>query len=389
MTTRTELTKAIRQRYQKATRQEKGVILDELCKTTGWHRKHAIRKLSDPVPPPVKRGSKRLVGKKETRGRKPVYTDEVLSTLRKVWAVLDCPCGKRLVAVMEETLDACMRFGEIDITKDTYERLCVISAATCDRLLAHDRRKLGIKGRSTTKPGSLLKSQIPIRTFADWNEQCPGFVEIDLVAHCGQATSGEYVNTLDVTDIATGWTETRACINKAKVHVLKEMKHIKENLPFDLLGIDSDNGSEFINHHFYEYCLDQSITFTRSRANHKNDGCYVEGKNWHVVRKLIGYERYEGQRAVDVLNEIYGRLRLFTNFFSPQQKLLTKTRNGARVRKVYDKAKTPYKRVLEDENVPDSVKKKLKEQYLTLNPVTIRKEILELISQLRSLSIRY
>jgi len=333
MRTRKEITKVTRQRYQKASRKEKSKILDEICEVTGWHRKHATRVLNEPVVPPKKRSSKQFVSPKETRGRKPLYTDEALATLRKIWAVLDCPCGKRLVAVMGETLDSLLRFGEINIEKTTYDLLCRVSPATCDRLLAHDRKKVLLKGRSTTKPGSLLRTQIPVRTFAEWNEKYPGFLEIDLVAHCGTSVSGEYINSLDATDVATGWTETRAIINKAAVHTVSAIEVVKNNLPFPLLGIDSDNGSEFINSILFRYCKENKITFTRSRPNKKNDCCYVEGKNWHVIRKLIGYDRYEGQRAVDLLNEIYDLLRLFTNFFSPQQKLIDKVREGAKVTK--------------------------------------------------------
>jgi len=388
MKTRKEITKVTRQRYQKASRKEKSKILDEVCEITGWHRKHATRVLNKPVPPPKKQGSKQFVAPKEARGRRPIYTDEVLATLRKAWAVLDCPCGKRLVPVMEETLDALLRFGEIGIEANTYDLLCRISPATCDRLLAHDRKKVSLKGRPTTKPGPLLRSRIPVRTFADWNEGYPGFLEVDLVAHCGTSARGEYINSLDATDIATGWTETRAVINKAAVHTKEAIEAVRRDLPFPLLGIDSDNGSEFINDILFRYCKDNRITFTRSRPNKKNDCCYVEGKNWHVVRKLIGYDRYEGQGAVDLLNQVYDRLRLFTNFFSPQQKLIEKVRDGAKVRKRYDTAKTPYRRIMEDDGFAPDVKKALERQYLSLNPVTIRKEILALVQELRRLAKR-
>lgn len=387
MSARKEIAKATRKRYQKASKVEKSRILDEVCKITGWHRKHAIRELNKPPGPPVKRGSRVFAKPKETRGRKPVYTDEVLSALRKVWAVLDCPCGKRLVPVMGQTLDAMLRFGEIDIAAETYDKLCRISPSTCDRLLAPDRKKVfALHGKPTTKPGTLLRGQIPVRTFADWDEGAPGFMEIDLVAHCGTSTAGEYVNTLDMTDVATGWTETRAVVNKAAVHTKEAIDAIRRELPFPLLGIDSDNGSEFINGIVYRYCVDERITFTRSRPNKKNDCCYVEGKNWHVVRKLIGYDRYEGWEAVDLLNEVYARLRLFTNFFSPQQKLVEKVRDGAKVRKVHDEAKTPYARIMEDEGVDPGIKARLERQYLSINPVRIRKEILELAGDLRKLA---
>ena len=388
METRKEITKATRQRYQKASREGKGKILDEICEITGWHRKHAIRVLNEPVLPPARRGSKRLAGPKEARGRRPVYTDEALATLRKVWAILDCPCGKRLAAVMGETLDALIRLKEVDVTEATYDSLCRVSAATCDRLLVHDREKVFLKGRPTTKPGTLLRSQIPVRTFADWDEGYPGFLEAGLVAHCGASTAGEYVNSLDATDIATGWTETRAAADKAAVHTKDAIEAVRRNLPFPLLGIDSDNGSESVNDILFRYCKDNRITFTRSRPNKKNDCCYVEGKNWHVVRKPVGYDRYEGQGAAGLLNQVYDRLRLSANFFSPQQKLIEKVRDGAKVKKRYDTAKTPYRRIMEDDGFAPEVKKALERQYLSLNPVTIRKEILLLVQELHRLARR-
>ena len=389
MATKKEITKVTVRRYQRASKAEKSRILDEVCQITGWHRKHAIRVLNEPVEVPRKRGSVVLLEARETRGRKPVYTDEVLVTLRKVWATLDCPCGKRLVPVMAQTLDAMARFGEINIDKDTYDKLCHISPATCDRLLSGDRAKVfALHGRSTTKPGTLLRSQIPVRTFADWDNQIVGFMEIDLVAHCGTSTRGDYVNTLDMTDIASGWTETRAVVNKAAIHTKKAIGQVRKDLPFPLLGIDSDNGSEFINGILLRYCQEEEITFTRSRPNKKNDCCYVEGKNWHVVRKLIGYDRYEGIEAVNLLNEIYSRLRLFTNFFSPQQKLVEKTRHGAKIIKKYDTAKTPYQRIMENPEIDPAIKKKLEEQYQAINPVKIRKEILDLTYKLHKLALQ-
>lgn len=389
MSARKEIGKVTRRRYQKASKAEKSRILDEVCAMTGWHRKHAIRVLNEPVPPPAKRGSKVIAKPKETRGRKPVYTDEALAALRKIWAVLDCPCGKRLAPAMGDTIDAMERHGELAIARETRDKLLSISPSTCDRLLAADRKKVfGPRGMSATKPGTLLRSQIPVRTFADWDEQAVGFMEIDLVAHCGASTGGERVNTLDMTDVASGWTETRAVVNKASVHVKAAVEDVRRQLPFPLLGIDPDNGSEFINGILFRYCRDERVTFTRSRPDKKNDCCYVEGKNWHVVRKLIGYDRYEGWEAVDLLNEVYARLRLFTNFFSPQQKLLEKARDGAKVKKRHDEAKTPYRRIMEDENVEAGIKARLERQYLSLNPATIRKETLELVQDLRKLAVR-
>ncbi len=209
-------------------------------------------------------------------------------------------------------------------------KLLSISASTIDRLLAPDRARLSLTGRAGTKPGTLLKHQIPVRTFSEWDDALPGFVEIDLVGHEGGVIRGEYCQTLDVTDVATGWTETRAVKNKAQVHVFAAIKEIREALPFPLLGIDSDNGSEFINNELHRYCQDKRITFTRSRAYKKNDGCYVEQKNWSVVRRNVGYARFDTLEELAVLNELYAFLREHTNFFMPSAKLLSKTRTAPR-----------------------------------------------------------
>ena len=231
--------------------------------------------------------------------------------------------------------------GELDLDDATAARVCGMSAATIDRRLGGERKRLELKGRSGTKPGSLLKSQIPIRTWAQWNENAPGFVEIDLVGHEGGDPRGEFAQTLTVTDVFTGWTETKAVRNKAQKWVFAALVDLRGAFPFPVLGIDSDNGSEFINAHLLAYCEQEELTFTRSRAGNKNDGAYVEQKNWSVVRRAVGYHRYDTADELDLLNSIYALLRLQTNFFSPQQRLLEKHRHGAKVTKKYARAKTP------------------------------------------------
>jgi hypothetical protein len=280
---------------------------------------------------------------------------------------------------MVERLRAC---GELLIDDDMAAALCAMSAATIDRRLAADRRALTIKGRSLTKPGSLLKSQIPIRTWADWDDAAPGFVEIDCVGHEGGNPSGDFCQSLDVTDIATGWTEVRAVKNKAQKWVFAALLEISAAFPFPIKGIDSDNGSEFINAHLLNHCTENKITFTRSRAGRKNDGAHVEQKNWSVVRQAVGYHRYDTAAELALLNEIYPLLRLSINFFAPSQKLTDKTRIGAKVIKKYDVAKTPYQRVLTDPRVTKKVKAQLTKQYKTLNPAQLRRDILTLTDQL-------
>jgi hypothetical protein len=240
---------------------------------------------------------------------------------------------------------------------------------------------------STTKPGTLLKKNIPLRMGDEWDDAVPGFVEIDLVAHCGESTAGEYVNTLDVTDICTGWTETRAVINKAERHVHAALIVIGNQQPFTYKGIDSDNGSEFINHHLFRWCKKENIVFTRSRPYKKNDNCHVEQKNWHVVRRNIGYGRYEGQEAVDALNAYYANLRLYSNFFIPQTKLISKERINGRIRKKYDIPQTPYRRCLDSEDISEEVKKALQETHATLNPAALQKNMAASLDRIYSLQI--
>ncbi|MGH3446244.1 MAG: DDE-type integrase/transposase/recombinase [Nocardioidaceae bacterium] len=365
-------------RYRSASKGQKAVILDELCATTGWHRDHARKALRQALGPrPVKRRRKPRV---------PVYDAEVMVALRKVWAVMDAPAGKRIAPFLPEVVERLRTCGELDITDATAESLCEMSAATIDRRLAPERKKLELKGRSGTKPGTLLKSQIPIRTWADWNEQQPGFVEIDCVGHEGGDPSGDFCQTLTVTDIHTGWTELRAVKNKAQKWVFAALVEITGDLfPFKVKGIDSDNGSEFINHHLLRWCEENKLTFTRSRSGNKNDGAHVEEKNWSVVRKAVGYHRYDTAEELQLLNQLYDLQRLQTNFFSPSQKLISKTRHGAKVTKRYDTAQTPYQRVLADPKVTKKAKTALTRQYKKLNPAQLRRDVLDLQDQLLQL----
>jgi hypothetical protein len=257
----------------------------------------------------------------------------------------------------------------------TKEKLLRISAASIDRLLQPERRKHQLRGRSHTKPGTLLKHQIPIRTFAEWDEQQPGFAEIDLVAHDGGLALGDYCQTLDLTDVCTGWTETEAVPNKAQVWVFEAIQTIRQRLPFPLLGLDSDNGSEFINNDLLRYCQKERITFTRARPYRKNDNCYVEQKNYSVVRQTVGYQRFDTAAELMVLKQLYATLRLYTNFFQPTMKLKSKERIGSRVQKSYYAPQTPYQRVLAAAEVTAADKKKLQRQYQNLNPAALKREL--------------
>ena len=360
----TEYAGVMRERYKRANRQGKGVILDEFTHVTGYHRKAAIRLLGRGLKPPGRR-----------RGRPRQYGSEVVEALRVAWEATDRLCGKRLKPFLPDLVEALTRHGELEVSPAVRRQLMQVSAATIDRVLERYRRMAVRRPLSVTRPGSLLKGAIPIRTFADWDEGVPGFMEIDLVAHCGESTEGFYLTTLCAVDVATGWVECQGVWGKGQERVGGAVHHISTRLPFTLLGLDSDNGSEFINHHLYDYCQRKGITFTRSRPYKKNDSAYVEQKNWSVVRRLVGYDRYCSQAALEQLNELYGLVRLYVNFFQPTMKLKHKSRQGAKVRKVYDEATTPYHRLLRSGVLTPEAREALDRLYRSLNPVRLHEQI--------------
>jgi hypothetical protein len=382
MKTRREIIERQRGRYQKAAKKQKGIILDSVCMDTGISRDRAARLLSD------KANSKtQPAAMVKKRGRKTIYDEKVLVALKEVWVYADLICGKRLVQAMPDLLDALVRFGEVDYSADVVRKLKRISASTMDRLLKKEKERMQHKGRSTTKPGSLLKKDIPLRLGTEWADAEPGFVEIDLVAHCGASTAGEYINTLLVTDISSGWTEPAAVINKAQRHVFSALMDIKKRQPYEYRGIDSDNGSEFINEHLYRYCKQEGILFTRSRPYQKNDNCHVEQKNWTWVRQNIGYGRYEGAEALRILNEYYELQRLYTNFFLPSTKLLERIRNGAYIKKKYGKPMTPYRKLLCSDKIIGEIKEGLRATFLSLNPAALKRDMMKLLTELEKLRL--
>ena len=325
----------------------------------------AVQLFNAPLPQ-----KKNIAGRKRPRQ----YDEEVTKALEKVWTVANQICSKRLVPFLSDFIPALERSGYLVISQEVRLQLLSMSAATVDRLLGPERKRLG-GGRSTTKPGKLLKKQIPIRTFADWNDVTAGFMEADLVAHCGESVAGMFLNTLVLTDIATVWTEFLPIMYKNEANVLEALQHIRRVLPFPLKGFDTDNGSEFINNLLFDFCEQEKITFTRSRPYKKNDQSHVEEKNGSIVRRMIGYDRYEGARAFTALSALYEKLRLYVNFFQPSMKLISKERHGAKVRKKYDEAKTPYRRVLASNSVDESLKEKLRSQMMHLDPVALFAEI--------------
>ena len=380
MQTRKEIIARQRKRYEKASKKEKGEILDSVCEALGLSRDRAARLL--------RQGAQQPGRKLSRRGRKAQYCEEaVVKLLERLWKQMDFVCGKRLCAGLPRMVEALKRHGELSAPDWAIKAVLEMSPATADRLLKDARRISELRGRSTTKPGSLRKNDIPIRLGTQWEEDKPGYMEMDLVAHCGETTAGDYVNTLDMTDICSGWTETAAVINRAQVHVFAAIKAIRGRLPFNLLGVDSDNGAEFINGQLYKYCQNENLVFTRSRPYRKNDNCHVEQKNYSVVRKQIGYARLEGADAVKTLNAYYGLLRLYSNFFLPSVKLLGKERHGARIYKRYDTPTTPCERLLLCPDVTDEQKAALEAQFITLNPAALKRGMMALREQIQSMAL--
>ncbi|MCI0636099.1 MAG: integrase [Actinobacteria bacterium] len=379
MAERRSVTRTMAKRYRRVTKTRKSSMLDELCALTGWSRDHARRVLraeaSAPATPAVR------------APRPRIYGDEVAEPLRMIWATLNGPSGKRLAPFMAEIIEVLERHGELTLAADVRAKLRTVSAATIDRMLAPDRAKLQIKGRSGTKPGTMLKRQIPIRTFAEWDDARAGFCEVDLVAHDGGNPAGQFCQTLDLTCVATGWTEMPALRNKAQRWCFEALQDIEHTLPFPLLGLDSDNGSEFINDQLYRWCIAKQITFTRSRPQRKNDNCFVEQKNFPVVRQQVGYLRYDTPSELEVLTELYRHLRLYVNFFQPQMRLVEKIRHGAKLTRRHDRARTPYRRILDCPLVKDHVKDALTRSYVELNPVALKLEIARCQDRLLELNL--
>ena len=385
------VTKELKDRYQRASKKEKTMLLNELIQLTRYNRSYAARALRiKEVLGYMNIGAKRVRlvrdNRKIKRKKKKIYDEGVLVALKEIWKIGDYICSKRLAPYLSEIIPVLEKWGEIKLDTKVREKLLTISAATIDRLLADTRKKYQIKGRSTTRPGSLLKKSIPIRTFADWDEKVPGFFEVDLVSHDGGAARGDFLQSLNFTDIATGWEEMIAVKNKAQVWVFAGIKIIKERLPFSILGLDSDNGAEFINAHLLRYCAEEHITFTRSRPYRKNDSCFVEQKNWSVIRRTVGYGRYDTDNELNLLNELYGYLRLYVDFFQPVRKLIKKERIGSKVIKRYDEAKTPFRRVLASPDIENEIKVKLKKEYAMLNPAELKRKITKLQDKLLKLN---
>jgi hypothetical protein len=355
-----------RERYLAASRAEKGQLLDEVVAVTGLHRKAAIRLL------------RRVPAARPARpraGRPRVYGPAVAAAAAVLWQATGHIGPHRLHPFVPELLDRLTRDGELTLPPEIDKLVRHLSPATLGRLLAPARATRPPRALSTTRVGTWLRHDIPIRTFTDWDDAGPGFLEIDLVAHCGTSTKGFYLCTLCTVDIATAWIELEAVWGKGHERVGGAIHRVRQRLPMPLLGLDSDNGSEFINRSLYEYCRNTAVTFTRSRAWKKNDSAHVEQKNGAVVRQLVGYDRFASKAAYAQLARVYRLARLHVNFFQPVQKLVSKHRDGARLHRVFDRAQTPYQRLCTAGVLTTAARAELEALYQSLNPLQLRRDL--------------
>ena len=365
MGARGEITAAVAERYRQAGRAERASILDELCAVTGWHRKHAVRALAAQVTAPREKPGQ----------RKPTYGAGIKDALVALWEASDRICGKRLKVMIPTLLPSLERHGRL--TLDPFDRALVlsVSAATIDRQLVET--KIAAAGGKRRRVGfySAVRREVPIRTFNDWNDPAPGFCEVDMVAHGGTSVAGSFIQTLTMVDVATGWTECMPILTRESGLVVQAMERSQSLFPWIVLGADFDNDSAFMNDVVVPWCRSQKIEVTRSRAYKKNDQAFVEQKNGAVVRRLVGYGRFDGVETARVLARLYAASRLHTNFFQPSFKLKSKRREGAKVIKRYHPPATPYARALSHPKLGKAVKKRLRELYRTLDPVALLAEV--------------
>jgi len=373
MATRGEVIRVLEQRYRTASRPEKGRILDELVAVSGLHRKHAIRLLA----------RKRATGTDLPRHTRRIYDEAVQSALQAIWETADRICGKRLKPILPTLLAALEGHGYLQLDRDVRRRVLAVSAATIDRMLAGPRA--AVDGRRKRRKTGPVGRQVPIRTFAGWNDPVPGFCEMDFVVHSGGSMSGRPIHTLVLTDIASGWTECLSLLVRDQQLVVEALDVLRLRLPIALRGLDCDNDSAFLNPTLIAYCAENDLEFTRCRAGRKNDQAWIEQKNGAVVRRLAGYQRFEGVRALQVLRRLFTAAHGYVNFFQPSFKLREKVREGGRVRKRYAPPATPGERLLADPRVSDEAKAWLESQRVRLDPVVLLKEIRDAQAELAHL----
>lgn len=356
----------LKKKYRRASKKEKQRLLDDFCEFTSYHRKHAIFLINSPT---------KSISK--IRNRDKIYGQDVKNHCIILWKAAGEICAERFHPFIPDLLDKLIQCGEIKPDKDTEEKLLHISLGTVKNIVGNEKERTFVKITGTTKPGSILKSQIAVR-YAPWTETDPGWCETDTVSHCGNDPKGEFISSLNMIDISSGWSEQVAIWGKGELAAQKAIDDIRQVLPFSLLGLDSDNGGEFINWHLFRYCKKEKITFTRGRPYKKNDNAHVEQKNYTAIRQLVGYERLDKREQLEILNDLYrNEWRLYINFFQPTMKLKEKikdTKTG-KTKREYFKAQTPYQRLMEHTKATKKQKEMLQSIYDSLNPIKLQKEI--------------
>ena len=364
---RKQYMKTLRKKYFRANKKEKGLILDEYCRNTGQDRKYAIKKFNYKV---------KLKDKKDYKKRKKKYDGQVIAKLVELWKIFDYPCGQRLKPIIKEELERLRNFGEIECSDEIAKQLLKISSATIDRRLDHEKEVLKLKGRYRKKSSSFLLSTIPTKTGAEFDKNEIGNVQIDFVESCGVSVAGEYVNNLSIVDIASSWWEGEAVMGKGQTRALKAIDSIRKRMPFDWIEMHPDNGTNLLNYAVYRYSEEKGIALSRSRSYHKNDNCFIEQKNSTHIRQVIGYFRYDTFKEMEILNDLYkNELSDYKNFFQPVIKLKEKVRINGKIHRKYDKAKTPYQRLMESDQISLKTKIRLKKKYDSLNPAELKRKI--------------
>jgi len=401
MQTRKKICGKIYRRYQKAGKKEKGEMLEEYVKVLECNRDYLAHLLANwgktryaetgnetvkfIAKEPVK-GRQKASGGGKT-GRPEKYHKAFVKALKEIWELFDFQCGK-LLAPLIRGMIAYLAI-EFAMGAELQALFETASPSTIDRKLKHEKKRFRIKGIGTTKPGALLKSLIPIRVYFAWDDRKPGFFELDTVAHCGSRNSGQFCWSLTITDVGSGWTEICALFNHAHRWVKEQVAKTRDNLPFPMLGIDSDNGDEFINKQLLEWCRQNQVTFTRGRPYRKNDNCFVEQKNYDAVRKTVGYGRFEGEKALEALADVYLSLNPLLNYWYPTMRLIGKDKlPSGRYKKIYEKeAKTPCQRLLESPDTSGECKEELRRRAALLNPVALKHAMDEAIERLLKFSV--
>lgn len=350
------------------SKKKRGLLLDEAEKRTKLNRKYLMDKLK-----PKSNLDKLACQRKR---RKQYYDHSVITTLADCWRIFDYPCGQRLVTLLKTEVNRLRKLGELNCSNTVAEKLGIISFRSIDEKLKHSKEVERMRQKYERKNNPLIYQQIPIKVFAEQDRDSIGFVQSDLVEHCGSSAAGHFINTSSNTDINFGWWEGEAAMGKSQEAVVGSVDRARQRFPFLITGFHYDNGNEAINWLMYNYCQNSKIEFSRSRPYKKNDNCLVEEKNKTHVKRFVGYLRYDTQEELDILNDLYrNELRLFKNFFQPVMKLTSKERIKGHIKRRYDIPKTPYQRIMESKVIPDHTKQELKKIYDSLNPAELKRQI--------------